>query len=467
MEENKNIISRELNNDMEVNMSEAEDYMKESTDDFLNDVDDACETAFGDEEGSAKIVDGRVEFTKEMKKDYTILIPDMLPVHFKLLRNIFLQNGYKVGLLKNTGRRVVDTGLKYVHNDTCYPALLVIGQMISALQSGKYDVDKVALMITQTGGGCRASNYIHLLRKALVKAGLGQVPVISLNLSGLESNSGFKLTLEMLYQALIGLTYGDLFMLLKNQVRSYEVNKGEADELIAKWVKELSSQFRHRKGYTPKGMERNMKAIVEDFSKIKVNKVPKTKVGIVGEIYVKYSSMANNDLENFLVDQDCEVMVPGVMGFMMFKIDNRIEDINLYGGSLAKKKVVQALMKYCEMLEGMLYDCVSKYSDFMPPSKYAHIKQLITGVVGLGNKMGEGWLLTAEMLELAESGYENIICAQPFGCLPNHIVGKGMIRKVKEIYPQANIVPIDYDPGATKVNQENRIKLMLAVAREG
>ncbi len=430
-------------------------------------ADNTCSINLGNEGSSLKTVDGRVEFTKEMKKDYTILIPDMLPVHFKLLRNIFLQNGYKVGLLKNTGRRVVDTGLKYVHNDTCYPALLVIGQMISALQSGKYDVNKVALMITQTGGGCRASNYIHLLRKALVKAGLSQVPVISLNLSGLESNSGFKLTLEMLYQALIGLTYGDLFMLLKNQVRSYEVNKGDADNLIAKWVKELSDQFRHRKGYTPKGMERNMRAIVEDFNKIELNKTPKTKVGIVGEIYVKYSSMANNDLENFLVDQDCEVMVPGVMGFMMFKIDNRIEDINLYGGNIAKKKVVQALMKYCEMLEGMLYDSVSKYSDFMPPSKYAHIKELIKGVVGLGNKMGEGWLLTAEMLELVESGYENVICAQPFGCLPNHIVGKGMIRKIKEIYPQANIVPIDYDPGATKVNQENRIKLMLAVAREG
>lgn len=408
----------------------------------------------------------RVEFTKDMKKDYTILIPDMLPVHFKLLRNIFTQQGYRVGLLKNTGRKVVDTGLKYVHNDTCYPALLVIGQMISALQSGKYDVNKVALMITQTGGGCRASNYIHLLRKALQKAGLSQVPVISLNLSGLESNSGFHLTPEMIYQALIGLTYGDLFMLLKNQVRSYEVNKGDADELIAKWVKELSSQFKHRKGYTPKGMEKNMKAIVEDFAKIPLNKTDKTKVGIVGEIYVKYSSMANNDLENFLVEQDCEIMVPGVMGFMMFKIDNRIEDINLYGGNLAKKKVVKALMKYCELLENLLYESVSKYSDFTPPAKYAHIKELITGVVGLGNKMGEGWLLTAEMLELSESGYGNIICAQPFGCLPNHIVGKGMIRKVKEIYPQANIVPIDYDPGATKVNQENRIKLMLSVARE-
>ena len=408
----------------------------------------------------------RVEFTKEMRKDYTILIPDMLPVHFKLLRNIFTLHGYRVGLLKNTGRKVVDTGLKYVHNDTCYPALLVIGQMISALQSGKYDVDKVALMITQTGGGCRASNYIHLLRKALVKAGLGQVPVISLNLSGLESNSGFHLTLEMIYQALIGLTYGDLFMLLKNQVRSYEVNKGDADALIDKWVKELSNQFRQRKGYTPKGMERNMKAIVEDFTKIQVVNVKKTKVGVVGEIYVKYSSMANNDLENFLVDQDCEVMVPGVMGFMMFKIDNRIEDINLYGGNPAKKKVCQLLMKYCEMLEKMLYNVVSENSEFLPPSKYAHIKQLITGVVGLGNKMGEGWLLTAEMLELAESGYGNIICAQPFGCLPNHIVGKGMIRKVKEIYPNANIVPINYNPSATKVNQENRIKLMLAVARE-
>lgn len=408
----------------------------------------------------------RVEFTKEMKKDYTILIPDMLPVHFQLLRNIFTQNGYKVALLKNTGRRVVDTGLKYVHNDTCYPALLVIGQMISALQSGKYDVNKVALMITQTGGGCRASNYIHLLRKALVKAGLSQVPVISLNLSGLESNSGFKLTVEMIYQAFIGLAYGDLFMLLKNQVRSYEVNKGDADALISKWCKQLSKQFRQRKGYTPRGVEKNMRAIVEDFCKIPLNKTNKTKVGIVGEIYVKYSSMANNDLENFLVEQDCEVMVPGIMGFMMFKIDNRIEDINLYGGNPAKKKIAQALMKYCEVLERILYDTISSCSDFAPPAKYAHVKELVTGVVGLGNKMGEGWLLTAEMLELSESGYGNIICAQPFGCLPNHIVGKGMVRKVKEIYPQANIVPIDYDPGATRVNQENRIKLMLSVARE-
>lgn len=410
--------------------------------------------------------DERVEFTKEMRKEYTILIPDMLPVHFKLLRNVFVQHGYRVGLLKNTGRKVVDTGLKYVHNDTCYPALLVIGQMISALQSGKYDVNKVALMITQTGGGCRASNYIHLLRKALIKAGLSHVPVISLNISGLESSSGFKLTPEMIYQALIGLTYGDLFMLLKNQVRSYEVNKGDADAMIDKWVKELSKQFKKRKGYTPKGMEKNMRAIVEDFAAIPLNKTEKTKVGIVGEIYVKYSSMANNDLENFLVAQDCEVMVPGVMAFMMFKIDNRIEDINLYGGNFAKKKAVQALMRYCETLENVLRETVSKYSDFIPPSKYAHIKSLINGVVGLGNKMGEGWLLTSEMLELAESGYGNIICAQPFGCLPNHIVGKGMIRKVKEIYPKANIVPIDYDPGATKVNQENRIKLMLAVARE-
>ena len=408
----------------------------------------------------------RVEFTKEMRKEYTILIPDMLPVHFKLLRNIFTLHGYRVGLLKNTGRKVVDTGLKYVHNDTCYPALLVIGQMISALQSGKYDVNKVALMITQTGGGCRASNYIHLLRKALVKAGLGHIPVISLNLSGLESNSGFHLTLEMLYQALIGLTYGDLFMLLKNQVRSYEVNKGDADALIDKWVKELSNQFRRRKGYTPKGMERNMKTIVEDFTKIPVKNVSKTKVGVVGEIYVKYSSMANNDLENFLVNQDCEVMVPGVMGFMMFKIDNRIEDINLYGGNPAKKKVCQLLMKYCEMLEKMLYNAVSENSEFLPPSKYAHIKQLITGVVGLGNKMGEGWLLTAEMLELAESGYGNIICAQPFACLPNHIVGKGVIKRIRHDHPDANIVAIDYDPGASEVNQLNRIKLMLSTAQK-
>ena len=408
---------------------------------------------------------GRLLFTKEMKKDYTILIPNMLPTHFNIMKSVLIHNGYKMELLDTDGPEIAQTGLKYVHNDTCYPALLVIGQLIHALESGKYDVHKTALMITQTGGGCRASNYIHLLRKALHKAGLDFVPIISLNLSGLEKNPGFSLTLPMIRQIAAALVYGDVIMLCRNQVRPYEINKGDTNKLEQKWAEKISEQFANGDGYKTKDIEEGLYDICKEFSEIPVNRVPKVKVGVVGEIYVKYARLGNNDLERFLAEQDCEVCLPGLMGFAMFKVDNRLEDIKLYGGSKAKAMVVQALLNFLTKMEKMTIECTKQYG-FQPPSSYEHTKSLVKGVIGYGSKMGEGWLLTAEMLELAESGYENIVCAQPFGCLPNHINGKGAIRKIKSINPKANIVSIDYDPGAPKVNQENRIKLMLAVARE-
>jgi len=407
----------------------------------------------------------RVEFTKDMM-DYTILAPNMLDVHFSLFLNIFGQYGYKVELLKNDGRAVVDEGLKYVHNDTCYPALLVIGQLIDALNSGKYDPDKTALLITQSGGGCRASNYIHLLRKALKKAGYPQVPVISLNLSGLEKNSGFKIRLSMALKMLSAVIYADLITLLKNQVEPYEKNKGQSSALVQKWVDDLSADLKRGKGYSFHEIKKNLPKITKSFAEIPVNDVKKIKVGVVGEIYVKYSPLANNHLEEFLAGQDCEVMVPGLLGFLNFKVDNRLEDIKLYGGNPFKKIAMQFAMWYLSKIEKNLNDAAAAYGNFVVPEPYAHIKEKCTKIIGPGCKMGEGWLLTAEMMELIESGYGNIVCAQPFGCLPNHIVGKGMIRKLKEMYPQSNIVPIDYDPGATRVNQENRIKLMLAIAKE-
>lgn len=408
----------------------------------------------------------RVFFTKSMKKTHTILVPMMLPIHFSMLKNVLLDEGYNVELLTNVGPKVVEAGLKYVHNDTCYPALLVIGQMISALESGQYDTDNTSLIITQTGGGCRASNYIHLLRKALKKAGFGHVPVISFNLSGLEGNSGFKITFSMIRKILAGAVYGDLLMLLNNQVKPYEVKKGESEKCVNKWVNKLSEQFKNGKGYKSEEFTRNIDEIVDSFNAIRIKKTEKTKVGVVGEIYIKYSSLGNNNLEDFLASQDCEVMVPGVLSFALFKVDNRLEDIKLYGGNIIKKRFVTMLMKYIEGLESKLISAVKKYNKFVPPTPYRELKKMVKGVIGYGNKMGEGWLLTAEMMELAENGYENVICTQPFGCLPNHICGKGMIRKIREIHPKANIVTIDYDPGATKVNQENRIKLMLAMARE-
>ena len=408
---------------------------------------------------------GRLLFTKEMKEEYTILLPMMAKIHFHILQNVFVHYGYKVHLLETEGPEIAQVGLKYVHNDTCYPALLVIGQFIHALQSGKYDVNKTALMITQTGGGCRASNYIHLLRKALVKAGFEQVPVISLNLSGLEKNSGFHLTIPMIRRLAAGLIYGDMLMSLDNQVKPYEIKKGDSAALIQKWTDKLTDILAGGHGFRRKEIAKILDEIAEDYSKIKIKKTPKIKVGIVGEIYVKYSSLGNNNLEQFLYEQGCEVNMPGMMGFMMFKIDNRLEDYKLYGGSKAKYIVVEKLLNYLKELEQMVVNSQIKYG-FTPITKYEHTKSLVKGVVGYGSKMGEGWLLTGEMLELVESGFENIVCTQPFGCLPNHINGKGMIRQIKQKHSKANIVAIDYDPGAPRVNQENRIKLMLAVARE-
>ena len=408
----------------------------------------------------------RVEFTREMKKDYTIITPNMAPIHFELIKNVLESFGYHIDLLRTTGREIADEGLKYVHNDTCYPALLSIGQLMHALHSGKYDLHKVALIMTQTGGGCRASNYIHLLRKALKKDGLDFIPVISLNLSGLESNSGFKITLPMIRQAIAALTYGDLLMLLKNQTKPYEVTPGESDALVDSWTNQLTKLYQQGKAFSQREVREYFQKIAQSFADIKRRDVEKIKVGVVGEIYVKYSPLANNNLEQFLFEQDCEVMVPGILSFMIFKVDNRLEDIRLYGGSQAKKQVCTLLKWYFTKYETDLIAAVKQFPQFTAPAPYSHLKELAGKVIGYGCKMGEGWLLTAEAMELVESGYGNVVCAQPFGCLPNHIVGKGMIRKVKNLYPQANIVPIDYDPSATQVNQENRIKLMLAVAKE-
>ena len=408
----------------------------------------------------------RVEFTREMRDTYTVLVPDMLPVHFALLKNVFRLHGYRMEVLKNEGTDVVNAGLKYVHNDTCYPALLCIGQFIDALESGRYDVHKTALLLTQTGGGCRASNYIHLLRKALEKAGLGFVPVISLNPSGLEKNSGFQFTPSLLIEALYSIFYGDVLMLLKNQAEPYEVQPGATKAVLDRWVEILTEQFRRHAWLPVVRFRRNLRGIARDFEAIERTKEEKIKVGIVGEIYVKYSSMGNNHLEQFLLGQGCEVDVPGLMGFLSYCVEVRIDDINLYGGSRFARWVLRRAMDVVTHFERVIAKAIRKNSGYRPAEPFRVAKSHLNGLIGLGCKMGEGWLLPAEMIELIESGVTNIVCVQPFGCLPNHIVGKGPIHALRERYPLANIVPIDYDPSATRVNQENRLKLMLAVARE-
>ena len=405
---------------------------------------------------------GRLLFTKEMKKEYTILMPQMLPIHFGMFQKMLQLEGYNVVQLNNDGQAVVDEGLKYVHNDTCYPALLVIGQFLDAIKHGGYDPHKVALFITQTGGGCRASNYIHLLRKALEKAGMGYIPVISISF-GLEKNPGFHLTIPLLRRLIYAMMYGDLIMNVANQVRPYEVNAGETDALVETWKNRLIDRFQQGKGMSRKQMQAGFKEICDAFKAVPVeNFGSKVRVGVVGEIYVKFSSLGNNQLEKFLLSEGAEPVVPGLTDFLIFKIFNREVDVDIYGGKWIKKKVCQIFKGYVEQCQRDMIDALNNSHYFKAPGTFEDLHRLVHGYLGEGCKMGEGWLLTAEMLELIHSGTPNIVCAQPFGCLPNHIVGKGMVRRLKDDYPDSNIVAIDYDPSATKINQENRIKLMLA-----
>ncbi len=404
-------------------------------------------------------------FTKDMIRTHKILIPNMAVTQFRLMAAALECEGYNVEVLGNCGSEVAQLGLKYVHNDTCYPALLVIGQFIDALNSGKYDLKHTALLITQTGGGCRASNYIKLLRKALVKSGYGDIPVASLNFSGLEKDSGLPLTVPLLRKVIACIFYGDLLCALRSQVKPYENAPGAAEAATERWIAEIQSWMRQGKNYSAPAMKRQFPAIVADFAAIPVTRAPKVKVGVVGEIYVKYSPLGNNDLEKFLESQDCEVNLPGLMGFVQYCIANTSLDVSLYGGSWLKAKGADVLLNW---LDDVLMSCNKALRDggFYAPGSFRELMEKPKGIISLGAKMGEGWLLTAEMLELVEGGYANIVCAQPFGCLPNHIVGKGMVNKIRALHPEANITPVDYDPSATRVNQENRIKLMLAVARE-
>lgn len=405
------------------------------------------------------------EFTPEMKKTHKILIPNMAVTQFRLLQYALQYEGYNCEVLGNCGSAVAQLGLKYVHNDTCYPALLVIGQFLDALNSGKYDLEHTALLITQTGGGCRASNYIHLLRKALVKAGYPQIPVASLNFSGLEKDSGFQMTLPLIRRALACVLYGDLLCALRNQTAPYENEPGAADRLVDLWVERLGRVLLAGKGFTAREMKHTFPLMAKEFATLPVTRVPKVKVGVVGEIYVKYSPLGNNDLQRFLESQGCEVNFPGLLGFLQYCIFNQGEDWVLYGGKHLMKLGSDRLLHWLDGIERAMLKAQTDVG-FYAPGPFTELVEKPKGVISLGAKMGEGWLLTAEMIELVQGGYSNIVCAQPFGCLPNHIVGKGMVNKIRALYPSANITPIDYDPSATRVNQENRIKLMLAVARE-
>lgn len=409
----------------------------------------------------------RVIFTKEMKRDYTIIFPTMLPRHFKLINKLFHYYGYNTVLLENgthgDSKSVIDAGLRSVHNDACYPALLVTGQLIDALESGKYDPHKTAVLMFQTGGGCRASNYVSLIRKALKKANFEYVPVISMSFTGIEKNPGFKLTFPMLHRALYAILYGDLLMTLINQTRPRETVKGSAEALADKWVDILAKEITEGRISYGK-VKKNYRKIIADFARIERRDEKIVKVGIVGEIFVKFSPLGNNNLEDFLISEGAEPVMAGLFDFLMYCMYNPIMDAKLYGKGKVAAHAYSAVCALAGKLQDDLIKAIEEEGSFTPPSPFRKTCKANEGYISSGVKMGEGWLLTAEMLELIESGVNNIVCAQPFGCLPNHIVGKGMMKPIKERHPGVNIVAIDYDPGATRINQENRIKLMLANA---
>ena len=404
-----------------------------------------------------------VEFTKEMKNDYTILVPNMLPIHFKLIIEVLKNYGYKAELLETMGKNIVESGLKYVHNDTCYPAILVIGQFIDALESGKYDPHKVALILFQTGGGCRASNYVSLLRKAIIKAGYGYIPVIGFSVGGIEKHSGFNLAPNVLFQMIYCAAYGDLLMNLVNQCKPYEKFKGDTDVLANIYTQKIVSSIRNDRFFFSK-IKKNFAEITGAFEKIPMNRVNKIKVGIVGEIFVKYSPLGNNNLESFLLSEGAEVVCPGFLGFCLYTINASISDYKLYGMKKKAQPFMRIAYRFLESLENKVIDALEKSNIFDAPLHFDRVMKDASDYIGTGAQMGEGWLLPAEMIELNNRGVNNIVCTQPFGCLPNHIFGKGMMKPLKDKNPDLNIVAIDYDAGATKVNQENRIKLMLSGA---
>ena len=407
----------------------------------------------------------RIDFTPEMRKNYTILCPQMSPIHFDLLGPALSSCGYNFEVLENDNKSAVNVGLKYVNNDACYPSLMVVGQIMDAVLSGKYDLSRTAIIITQTGGGCRASNYIGFIRRALTKAGLEYIPVISLSAQGIESNSGFKYDLPMLKKAMQAVVYGDVFMNVVYRTRPYEKVPGSVNALHEKWKKICIEQLTKKK-VSMKEYKNNIRQIVKEFDEIELLDINKPRVGIVGEILVKFLPAANNYLVDLLESEGAEAVVPDLMGFLLYCAENANFKRDYLGASKKSAFINNTVIKLLEWFRKSATTALAESKRFTPPSNIKETAGIAKDLVSLGNQTGEGWLLTGEMIELIHNGVGNIVCCQPFACLPNHIVGKGVIKELRAAFPEANIIAIDYDPGASEVNQLNRIKLMLSTANK-
>ncbi len=406
----------------------------------------------------------RVMFTEDMRTEYTILCPQMSPIHFDLLEAAFKREGYKLELLHNDGTEAVNIGLKYVNNDACYPSLMVVGQIMDALLSGKYDLDRTAVIMSQTGGGCRATNYVGFIRRALAKAGMEQIPVISINLSGLEPNPGFKITRSMFVRLIYGAVLGDVFMKCLYRMRPYEAEEGSANVLHQE-LKEECIEFLSGNSLSPFRYAALCRKIVERFDALPITDQVKPRVGVVGEILVKFMPAANNYLVDLLESEGAEAVVPDITDFLLYCFYNQIYKADYLGTSVKTKRRARLGIRAVEFLRSPAVKALKKSKHFTPPAKIDDTAAAASDIVSIGNQTGEGWFLTGEMLELIHAGAPNIVCTQPFACLPNHVVGKGVIKELRRRYPESNIVAIDYDPGASEVNQLNRIKLMLSTAK--
>lgn len=411
---------------------------------------------------SKKYEQVKVPFTKQMKEDrYTILCPQMSPIHFQFIETAMNSEGYNFEVLPSVDKNAVEQGLKYVNNDACYPSILVVGQMMNALNSGKYDLNKVALIISQTGGGCRATNYIAFIRKALKDAGMEQIPVISANLSGLESNPGFKITYKIAKKAIIGAMYGDLFMRVLYRVRPYEKVKGSANKLYESWVAKCQENV---KNGSMKEFKKNVYQIVKDFDELPLLDIKKPRVGLVGEILVKFHPTANNEIVKIIESEGGEAVMPDLIDFFQYCFYNTWYEHEHFDASQSSVWLCNFAIWFVDFLRKDMIKALRDSKRFDPPTPIDQIAKKASEVVSIGNQTGEGWFLTGEMIELIEEGAPNIVCMQPFACLPNHVTGKGVIKALRKKYPQSNIVAVDYDPGASEVNQLNRIKLMLSTA---
>lgn len=408
--------------------------------------------------------DGRVLFTEEMRKNYTILAPQMSPIHFRLLQPAFEAEGYHLEVLSNDNRHSIDMGLKYVNNDACYPSLIVVGQIMDALLSGRYDLSKTAVIISQTGGGCRASNYIAFIRRALKKANLEYIPVISLNMSGLEAQPGFHLTAKLGVRLVYAAVLGDIMMKCLYRMRPYERVKGSANKMYEKWHR-YSKEFVGGPSLNFRKYNQICRSIIHDFDNLPITGEVKPRVGIVGEILVKFSPTANNHLVELLEKEGAEAVVPDFIDFFQYSFYNGNFKTDNLGFSSVYKLKMNAAVKAIDFIRGAAAREFKKSRHFSETANIAHLAKMASPIVSNGNQTGEGWFLTGEMIELIESGVPNIVCIQPFACLPNHIVGKGVIKELHRRYPEANIAAVDYDPGASEVNQLNRIKLMLSTAQ--